>query len=223
VLWDCITYLDDKTISWINEQGGLASIVISHPHYYSTHLEWAEAFDCPVYLSWEDKEWLNRLDRRGKARRFIEEKEEEIEIRGEKAGVIALKLGGHFPGSLCLLAFGRLLVADTIVTVPAGLGDWSAGPHGTKDGRPKSSSSYSFMWSIPNIIPLSPPEILGMWDVLKRHEFKSTHGAFVGTEVTDGYGGSEKGVKERVLGSMQIQVRSMGWKDHALLSEEVLL
>jgi hypothetical protein len=223
VLWDCITFLDDETINWINEQGGLAAILISHPHYYSTHLEWAEAFDCPVYLSWEDKEWLNRLDRLGKARCFIEGKEEEIEIGGEKSGVVALKLGGHFPGSLCVLAFGRLLVADTIVTVPAGLGDWSAGPHGIKDGRPQDSNSYSFMWSIPNIIPLSPPEIQEMWDVLKSHGFKSTHGAFVGTEVSDGYGGSEKSVKERVLESMQIQVRSMGWKDHALLKEQIQL
>lgn len=67
--------------------------------------------------------WLNRMDPLGKARTFIEGTEEEIEVRGEKTGVKALKLGGHFPGSLCVLAYGRLLVADTLVTIPAGLGD----------------------------------------------------------------------------------------------------
>lgn len=121
VLWDCITFLDAETIERINGMGGLAAIVISHPHYYSTHLEWAEVFDCPVYLSWEDKEWLNRLDRLGKARTFIEGVEEDIEVRGEKTGVKVLKLGGHFPGSLVCLAHKRLLIADTLVTTPSGL------------------------------------------------------------------------------------------------------
>lgn len=155
----------------------------------------------------------------GQARTFIEGKEEEIEVRGEKTGVKALKLGGHFPGSLVCLAFGRLLVADTLVTSPAGLGDWSKGPDGGKGGRPPGMNSFSFMWSIPNQIPLSPDEIVEMWAVLKKHEFTSTHGAFVGTEVRDRGGGSATGVKQRVLESMQIQVRRMGWRDHIFCQE----
>ncbi|RDW87689.1 hypothetical protein BP5796_03383 [Coleophoma crateriformis] len=219
VLWDCITYLDEETIGWINSVGGLAAIVISHPHYYTTHLEWAETFDCPVYLSWEDMGWLNRLDRLGRFRTFIHTKEEDIEYRGEKLGVKALKLGGHFPGSLCVLAFGRLLIADTLVTTPAGMGDWTKGTGMGTTRRPEGMNSFAFMWSIPNMIPLSPAEIAGMWDVLKRHEFVSTHGAFVNVDVYDGAGGSETGVKQRVLDSMQIQVRSMGWKEHSFLQE----
>jgi glyoxylase-like metal-dependent hydrolase (beta-lactamase superfamily II) len=121
VLWDCITFLDAETVERIRGMGGLAAIVISHPHYYTTHLEWAETFGCPVYLSREDREWLNRVDRLGKARKFVEGTDEEVEVRGEKMGVKALKLGGHFPGSLVCLAHGRLLVADTLVTTPAGL------------------------------------------------------------------------------------------------------
>lgn len=215
ILWDCLTYLDSETLERINAIGGLAAIVISHPHYYTTHLDWAEAFDCPVYLSWEDKQWLNRLDRLGKARTFIEGSEEEIEVRGEGTGVKALKLGGHFPGSLVCLAFGRLLVADTLVTTPSGRGNWE----GTKGGRPDGMNSYSFMWSIPNMIPLPPDELARMWSVLKKHDFNSTHGAFLGMDVRDGSGGSRTSVKQRVLESMQIQVRRMGWSDHALLAE----
>jgi hypothetical protein len=60
-----------------------------------------------------------------------------------------------------------------------------------------------------------------MWMVLKNHEFKSTHGAFVGTEVWDASGGSSAGVKRRVLESMQIQVQMMGWTTHAFLKEEI--
>ena len=203
----------------INAMGGLAAIVISHPHYYTTHLEWAEAFDCPVYLSWEDKDWLNRLEtQEGKARKFIKGATEEIEIRGQPTGVKAIKLGGHFPGSLVCLAFKRLLVADTLVTTPSGTGDWTKGPEGPKGKRPPWLNSFSFMWSIPNMIPLGPDEIVGMWNVLKEHEFESSHGAFLGLDVRDGAGGDEKAVKQRLLESMQIQVSYMGWKEHAFLS-----
>jgi hypothetical protein len=219
ILWDCISYLDAETIERIYGMGGLAAIVISHPHYYTTHLDWAHTFDCPVYLSWEDKEWLNRLDRLGKARTFIEGLEEEIEVRGEKTGVKALKLGGHFPGSLVCLAFGKLLVADTLVTTPSGLGGWTNGRDPGKGGRPSDINTFAFMWSIPNMIPLSPEAISRMWNVLKNHEFESTHGAFVGTEVRDGSGGSSASVKQRVLESMKIQVKMMGWGDHAFLRE----
>ena len=36
VLWDCIAFLDEETVKWINGLGGLGAIVISHPHYYTT-------------------------------------------------------------------------------------------------------------------------------------------------------------------------------------------
>ncbi|KAL3423436.1 hypothetical protein PVAG01_05183 [Phlyctema vagabunda] len=219
VLWDCITYLDGETIEWINGRGGLAAIVISHPHYYTSHLEWAEAFDCPVYLSWEDMGWLNRLDRLGRSRTFIYTREEDIEYRGEKLGVTALKLGGHFPGSLCVLAFGRLLVADTLVTTPSGLGDWTKGTGDSGSPRPPGMNSFSFMWSIPNMIPLAPDDIIAMWHVLQGHDFISTHGAFVQVDVYDGRGGSSATVKQRVLKSMQIQIQNMGWRDHKFLRE----
>lgn len=60
VLWDCITYLDDETVDFIRSKGGLRAIVISHPHYYTTHLDWAKAFDCPVIFAKDDEEWVSR-------------------------------------------------------------------------------------------------------------------------------------------------------------------
>lgn len=69
------------------------------------------------------------------------------------------------------------------------------------------------------MIPLSPDEIAGVWNVIKKHEFTHTHGAFFDMEVKDGGKGAKTSVKQRLLESMQIQVRASGWKEHALLKE----
>ena len=60
LLWDCITYIDIETITKINELGGINAIALSHPHYYSSQVEWAEAFDAPIYIHEDDKEWVTR-------------------------------------------------------------------------------------------------------------------------------------------------------------------
>lgn len=115
VLWDCITYLDHDTVAFINARGGLKAIVISHPHYYTAHLDWAQTFNCPVYFSVEDEEWVNQTDSGG-WRRLIKGTVEDI---GE--GVKAIKVGGHFPGSVVLLWEKQLMIADTLVTTPVRL------------------------------------------------------------------------------------------------------
>lgn len=221
VLWDCIANLDDGTVDFIKGKGGLKAIVISHPHYYTTHLDWAEAFDCPVYFSAEDEEWVSQPDPKGR-RSLIKNNDEEI-----VPDVTAVKLGGHFPGSIVLLWKKKLFIADTLLTVPVSrilavllilvpfrqnllTSAKSALYH---IDRLPGTTSYAFMWSIPNFIPLAPPEIYKMWQGLKSLEFESTHGAFVGTDVRD------KNVKARVLESMKIQVRNEGWEDHAILNE----
>lgn len=209
VLWDCLTLLDDATIAWIQSQGGLKAIVISHPHYYTSHLTWAATFECPVYVSAEDKEWVQRVDH-WDLRRLLSTEPTTI-----VPGVTAITTGGHFPGSLVLHTDidrdregGRakekphLFIADTLVTVPSALY--------AKD-RPKGTTSYAFMWSIPNMIPLPPGEMRKMWKALEGWEFGSTHGAFVGLDVWEGDGGGMS-VKERVRESMRIQARGEGWE-----------
>jgi len=69
------------------------------------------------------------------------------------------------------------------------------------------------MWAVPNMIPLPPDELHQMWQRIKPFEFESTHGAFVGQEVRD------PKVKSRVLESMKIQTKAMGWHGHAILKE----
>ena len=112
VLWDCITYLDDETVDFIKGRGGLKAIVISHPHYYTTHLDWAAAFDCPVYFAVEDVEWVSQPDPANR-RRHLKHVIEKI-----LPGVVVAKPGGHFPGSVVLSWDKKLFIADTLVTVP---------------------------------------------------------------------------------------------------------
>ena len=40
--------------------GGIEAIAISHPHFYTTMVEWAHAFDCPIHLNAADKDWIMR-------------------------------------------------------------------------------------------------------------------------------------------------------------------
>src|SRR5919197_1351200 len=64
LLWDCITLLDDRTIDEVNARGGIRAIAISHPHYYTTIVEWAERFDAEIFLHTADREWVMRTSSR---------------------------------------------------------------------------------------------------------------------------------------------------------------
>lgn len=58
---------------------------------------------------------------------------------------VAVKTGGHFPGSSVLLwkSQRKLFVADTIAVVPSGVNHVN---------RPPGTISFSFMWSYPNLV-----------------------------------------------------------------------
>jgi len=200
VLWDLIAFIDKKTIDFITAKGGLSAIVISHPHFYTTHLDWANIFNCPVYLAAEDAQWLNRVDYLN-SRHLIDGPTEII-----VPGVTAIKVGGHFDGSMVLHWNKKLFIADSMYTVPSAL---------SPPTRQPGTTSYSFMWSIPNMIPLSPSQIMGIWKALQPFDFEVTYGGFTGQDVRD------PDVKKRVLESMQIQVKSSGHPEDILLTEKV--
>ena len=94
VLWDCITLLDDATVSEISERGGLSAIAISHPHYYAAMVDWAHRFECPVLLHEADREWVMREDS------AIEYWSGETYALGEDLTLI--RCGGHFAGGTVL-------------------------------------------------------------------------------------------------------------------------
>ena len=78
-------------------------------------MEWAQAFNCPVYTAIEDAAWLQRRDAPGVERRLIHGATETV-----LPGVTAVKCGGHFSGSLVLHFDQSLFIADTLLTVQVG-------------------------------------------------------------------------------------------------------
>jgi hypothetical protein len=44
ILWDCISFIDEATVEIVHALGGIAAIAISHPHFYSSVVEWSHAF-----------------------------------------------------------------------------------------------------------------------------------------------------------------------------------
>ncbi len=135
VLWDCISLIDDATVTLINGLGGLKAIAISHPHFYTTLVEWSRAFGgVPVYTHADDARWIMRPD--PCVRHWQGETHELV------PGVTLIRGGGHFPGGTMLHwaqgAEGRgLLCAADIATVNM------------------DRKSFTFMRSYPNFIPLS--------------------------------------------------------------------
>ncbi|KAJ5364523.1 beta-lactamase-like protein [Penicillium cataractarum] len=210
VLWDCITYLDEDTVKRVNSLGGIQAIVISHPHYFSTSIQWAEVFNCDLFVSAEDEQWLGN---RGDGHRLKIWKGERLPLlcshssseNRPTSDLMVIKTGGHFPGSSVLWwkSAKKLLIADTILIVPSGL---------YHVDRLPGTSSFTFMWSYPNYIPLSPDEIHGIWNAIKDLEFEDTHGAFLGQEIR---GNS----KRNILESAKIVVRASGHRQHPLLNE----
>ena len=157
VLWDCIAFIDDATIEIVGALGGIAAIAISHPHYYTSMVEWSHAFDAPILLHLDDRQWVMRPD---PTIEFWEGETKEI-----VSGVTLIRTGGHFTGSTVLhwaadaSGKGALLSGDTVQVV---------GPDKTA----------SFMWSYPNLIPLDASSVQRIADVLEPWPFEPIYGAW---------------------------------------------
>ncbi len=158
ILWDCVALLDDGTVKYIRDRGGLSAIAISHPHYYTTMVEWSRAFgNVPVYLHSADREWVVRNDDR---LHFW---------YGDRLplhdGINLIRCGGHFEGGSVLHwpagAEGRgvMLSGDIIQVVP--------------DRR-----WVSFMYSYPNLIPLGARAIKRILAAVEPLDFDRIYGAF---------------------------------------------
>ncbi|HKB94103.1 MAG TPA: hypothetical protein VKC62_07740 [Gaiellaceae bacterium] len=158
LLWECVTLLDDETAADVERRGGLAGIAISHPHYYSSMVEWAERFDCPVFLHAADAEWVMRPSPR------IEHWRGETTELGE--GLTLVRCGGHFAGGQVLHVAERqaLLSGDIVQVIPDR--DW-----------------VSFMYSYPNLIPLAEPGVRAIAAALEPFSFETIHGAWWGRTV----------------------------------------
>jgi hypothetical protein len=158
VLWDCIAMLDEATVTLINGLGGLTAIGISHPHFYTTMVEWSRAFaGVPIHLHAADRQWIMRPD---PAIRLWEG-----ETLALLPDVTLVCCGGHFPGGTVLHwatgAEGRgVLCSSDIATV-------------TTDRK-----FLTFMHSYPNFIPQSAKQVTGIAAALAPFEFDTIYGHF---------------------------------------------
>lgn len=158
VLWDCISMLDAATITVIKGLGGLKAIAISHPHFYTTMVDWSRAFGgIPVHLHANDREWIMRPDPclelwHGDTLQLMPD-------------VTLIRCGGHFPGGTALHwaqgAGGRGVVCSSdMATV-------------TTDRK-----FFTFMRSYPNLIPLSAKGAMAIGAALEPFAFDTVYGHF---------------------------------------------
>ena len=156
VLWDCVAYLDQSTIEQILALGGLSAIVISHPHMFASVVEWSHSLGkVPVFSHEDNRLWMPRPDpvihwRQG-------------ESFAVNSALTVVRCGGHFPGSSVLYwkegaeGKGTLFTGDTILPV--------------EDRR-----WVSFMYSYPNLIPISRRSVEKIVNAISGLEFDRIYG-----------------------------------------------
>jgi hypothetical protein len=172
LLWDCVTLLDEATISALKAVGGIQAIGISHPHYYASMVDWSTTFGAPIYIHEADAPWVMRPD---PCIRFWS---------GAEAtpfdSLTLILTRGHFDGFQVL--------------------HWKAGVEGRgallSGDQPQVCMDVrwvSFMYSYPNFIPLAPAAVHRIADTLRKYRFDRIYGAFPHRTVkTDGNAALER-------------------------------
>jgi hypothetical protein len=157
LLWDCITLLDDATVEAVRAMGGLRGIAISHPHYYTSMVEWSKAFDAPVFLNDADRQWIMRPDPclelwTGDTKELWD-------------GMTLVRAGGHFAGG-------------TVLHWPAGADGRGAILAGDILQVAQDRRWVSFMYSFPNYVPLSAAEVDHVTGAVEPFQFDRIYGAW---------------------------------------------
>jgi hypothetical protein len=157
LMWDCISLIDAPTIAAVKALGGIQAIAISHPHYYSSLVEWGQTFECPVYLHAADQAWVMRPD---PVIRFWDG-----ETKALFGDLTLICGGGHFPGGTMLHwpagaeGKGALLSGDIIQVVA--------------DRR-----YVTFMYSYPNMVPLPARTVRRVAESVAPYAFDRIYGAW---------------------------------------------
>jgi len=178
VLWDCIGYLDDELAAQVRDLGGVTAIAVSHPHFYGSMVEWAHAFDAPVYIHAADRRWVARPD---SSVVFWEGDTREI-----LPGMTLVNCGAHFEGGAVLhwrddpSGLGALFSGDVFQVV--------------MDRR-----WVSFMYSFPNLIPERPSTIRRALALIEPLPFDRLYGAFWDRVVTSDGSAAVRRSAERYL------------------------
>ena len=160
--------------------GGIAAVAVSHPHYYTTMVEWSHAFGkVPVHVHKLDAKWVMRPDDGGQVlggrhEGAVRRAEAGEDAAGTSTGFQVL----HWPAGA--EGKGVLLAGDQ--------------PYVCQDRR-----WVSFMCSYPNMIPLGPAAIRQVAKALKPLAFDRLYGAFPGLTVARDAKGAVERSADRYL------------------------
>lgn len=151
VMWDCTPVITDAALEAIAAKGGVRAIAISHPHFYSTMVDWSRALGgVPIYLHEDNRDHVMRPDPA-----IAYWSGETLELA---PGLTLIRTGGHFTGSTVLHwaggAEGRgvLMTGDSIMVVP-------------------DTRWVSFMYSYPNLIPMNARSVERIVKAVKPFAF----------------------------------------------------
>jgi hypothetical protein len=158
ILWDCVSLISSDTVALVNALGGISAIAISHPHYYTSMIEWSRAFGgVPIYLHEDDRRWVQLLD---PCITFWSRETFSLED-----GLTLIRVGGHFPGFQVLHSAqaehgqGGLFTGDQPQVCP-------------------NKRYVSFMYSYPNFIPLDAASVRRIVTALEPFPFAKLYGAW---------------------------------------------
>lgn len=158
ILWDCISLVNSDTVALVKALGGISALAISHPHYYTSMVEWSRAFGgAPIYLHEDDRQWVQRPD---PCIKFWRGETHDLEN-----GLTLIRVGGHFPGFQVLHSAEAEFGQGALFT-----GDQ---PQVCSDSR-----YVSFMYSYPNFIPLDAASVRRIVAAVEPFRFASLYGAW---------------------------------------------
>ena len=156
ILWECVSMVTDDAVAELKARGGVQRIIISHPHFYASMVEWSEALGgVPILLHAADKLWIQR---RAPQIEFWDG-----DVQPVCDHVTLLRVGGHFPGSTVLhwkqgpRAGGALFPGDALQVA--------------YDRR-----HVSFMYSYPNFVPMKTSDVRAIRERLNGYDFADVFG-----------------------------------------------
>jgi glyoxylase-like metal-dependent hydrolase (beta-lactamase superfamily II) len=184
ILWECLSLVTPEAVAALKAGGGIDVIAISHPHFYSSMVEWSAAFGgVPILLHEADREWVQRPSPHIQFWRGDE--------HAVAPGVTLIRCGGHFAGSTTLhwqdarRPAGALFPGDALQVVA--------------DRR-----HVSFMYSYPNHIPMHPDAVRAMQQRLAGYDFADVYGFSRGRNIIGGGRAAVDRSFERYLGAVGV-------------------
>ena len=166
ILWECVSLVTNAALDALKARGGVDRMVISHPHFYTSMVDWSDALGgVPILLHEADRRWVQRPSSR-------------IEFwSGDELNlsdaVKLIRCGGHFPGSTALYwrdgpkPGGALFPGDALQVA--------------SDRR-----FVGFMYSYPNYIPMQPTAVHAMRARLAGLRFDDVYGYTWGRNIRGG-------------------------------------